>query len=102
MKELLTKIDNDQEIYKTKKISEMQKELNSVLLKMKTPEIPKARHSMVDRHRAPSGRASYTTQGNQGRSSMLVKFKNQDFVKDKYSLDLSTDEKIRLAKRQFN
>ena len=59
MKELLTKIDNDQEIYKTKKISEMQKELNSVLLKMKTPDIPPARHSMIDKPRLSSGRGSF-------------------------------------------
>lgn len=76
MNELLTKIDNDQEIYKTKKISEMQKELNSVLLKMKTPEIPKARHSMVDKPRIPSGRASYATQGHCTKSSMFAKFKH--------------------------
>lgn len=51
MKELLAKIDNNQEMYKTKKISEMQRELNAVLLKIKSPsppsEMPQTRHSVV-------------------------------------------------------
>ena len=51
MNELLKKIEHDQEIYKTKKIGEMQKELNSVLLKIKTPDIPTARHSMIEKSR---------------------------------------------------
>ena len=55
MNELLNKIDNDQEIYKTKKISEMQKELNSVLLNMKIPSepVPPGRHSMGGRTKMP-------------------------------------------------
>ena len=75
MTELLNKIDNDQEIYKTKKISEMQKELNSVLLKMKTPEIPSSRHSMIEKPRLPGRDSMLNGGGKVPQSSMFSKFK---------------------------
>ena len=110
MNELLKKIDNEQEIYKTKKIGEMQKELNSVLLKIKTPDIPNARHSMIEKQTRMSciRNGESVNYGSQGKmreaqvpfkngnrtlqSSMFSKFKIQENSEEHHFLETDCDD----------
>ena len=81
----------------------MQKELNSVLLKMKTPDIPPARHSMIDKPRLSSGRGSFVNVGTSkcNQSSMFSKFKIQGRSKDKISLEAGHEDQYDPYKRRL-
>lgn len=70
---------------------------------MKTPDIPPARHSMIDKPRHSSGRDSFTNGGHSTKlqSSMFSKFKIQGRSKDKISLESGAEDQFDPYKRRF-
>lgn len=70
---------------------------------MKTPDIPPARHSMIDKPRNSSGRGSFVNTGSQKnlQSSMFAKFKIQGKSKDNICLEPQDEDQYDPHKRRF-